>query len=27
VAGLVFIDAVLESHRQGGAWVAVDSVR
>jgi predicted dehydrogenase len=27
VAGLVFIDAVLESHRQGGAWVAVDPVR
>jgi len=23
VAGLVFIDAVLESHRQGGAWVTV----
>ncbi len=25
VAGLAFIDAVLESHRQGSAWVAVSS--
>jgi predicted dehydrogenase len=24
VAGLVFIDAVLDSHRRGGAWVAVE---
>ena len=27
VAGLVFIDAVLESHRRGGAWVALDCGR
>jgi predicted dehydrogenase len=26
VAGLVFIDAVLESHRLGGAWVAVEDL-
>ena len=27
VAGLVFIDAVLESHRRGGDWVALDCGR